>query len=99
MGRTKKIGIAGKFGARYGSTLRKRFRDIEEKMKKKHTCPSCFTSAVKRVFAGVWKCKKCGRTFAGGAYLPFTAVGKSITRTVRRIKEEAEEETVEVVEK
>jgi large subunit ribosomal protein L37Ae len=47
---------------------------------------------VNRVSAGVWKCKKCGRTFAGGAYLPITAVGKSIKRTVRRIEEEKKEE-------
>jgi len=30
---------------------------------------------VKRVSVGIWKCKKCGYTFAGGAYTPTTKLG------------------------
>ena len=40
-----------------------------------HKCPQCGFEAVKRKSVGVWVCKKCGFTFAGGAYIPFTKIG------------------------
>jgi len=30
---------------------------------------------VKRISVGVWKCRKCGFTFTGGAYTPTTKLG------------------------
>lgn len=89
--RTKKVGITGRFGPRYGSTVRKRVRKIEERMKQKHQCPQCRTKAVKRVAIGIWKCKKCDFTFSGGAYLPETAEGKKISRVTRRISDQTSE--------
>ena len=68
MARTKKIGTAGRFGARYGTRIRERIADIERV--KKHTCPSCFKQTIKRESAGIWFCKKCGLKFAGKAYRP-----------------------------
>ncbi len=70
MGRTKKVGIAGRFGARYGVTLRRRWQDVMEERVKKHQCPNCQHYAVKRISTGIWQCTKCGLTFAGGAYSP-----------------------------
>ncbi|MEX2701893.1 MAG: 50S ribosomal protein L37ae [Candidatus Baldrarchaeia archaeon] len=84
MGRTKKVGITGRFGARYGSTIRKRVREIEEKMKRPHKCPKCGTKAVKRISVGIWQCRKCNYTFTGGAYIPVTGVGKAVARAAQR---------------
>ncbi len=75
--RTKKVGIAGKFGPRYGVKLRRRVSKLEQHQKQKHTCPECHYKAVKRVSTAIWCCRHCGYTFAGGAYLPTTAVGES----------------------
>ena len=86
MGRTKKVGITGRFGARYGSTIRKRVREIEEKMIGPHKCPSCASLKVKRVSVGIWRCSKCGYTFAGGAWIPITNVGKTVLRVTKSIR-------------
>ncbi|MCS7105151.1 MAG: 50S ribosomal protein L37ae [Thermofilaceae archaeon] len=80
MGRTKVVGSAGRFGARYGSTLRHKVATIEAKMKSAHRCPRCFTRGrVKRISVGIWTCRKCGYTFAGGAWIPRTELGKTFT--------------------
>ena len=86
MGRTKKVGITGRFGARYGSTIRKRVRRVEEKQKINHKCPSCASLKVKRESVSLWECKFCGHKFAGGAYIPDTPVGVSASRTANRLK-------------
>ena len=70
MARTKKVGSTGRFGTRYGRTVRQKVQDIEKKQKKKHKCPFCNKTAVKRVFAGVYECKACKVKFAGKAYFP-----------------------------
>jgi len=76
---TKIVGPAGKFGARYGSTLRKKVALIERKMRAKHRCPRCDTlGSLRRVSVGIWMCKKCGYTFAGGAYTPRTEMGRAL---------------------
>lgn len=72
------MGSAGRFGARYGSTLRQKVAMIEAKMRGPHRCPRCFTrGTVRRVSVGIWRCKKCGYTFAGGAWTPRTELGKT----------------------
>lgn len=72
---TKSVGITGRYGARYGSTLRKRVKAVLEKRYADHTCPFCGSvGTVKRVSTGVWKCVKCGKIWAGGAYVPRTEV-------------------------
>ncbi|MFX1343279.1 MAG: 50S ribosomal protein L37ae [Promethearchaeota archaeon] len=82
MGRTKKAGRAGRFGARYGVTLRQRVAKIEANMKILHKCPSCQTKAVRRLSTGIWACRKCGHTYTGGAYVPATDAQK-ILRSFR----------------
>ena len=62
-------------GSRYGATVRKRYIKVVTEMKKSHSCPQCGFSRVKRVSVGVWRCRKCGFTFAGGAYTPTTKLG------------------------
>ncbi|MEM1622974.1 MAG: 50S ribosomal protein L37ae [Sulfolobales archaeon] len=79
MGKTKVVGIAGRFGARYGSSLRKKWREVMERRYSEYVCPLCGTKTLfKRLSVGLWKCPKCRRTFAGGAYQPYTEIGRVI---------------------
>jgi large subunit ribosomal protein L37Ae len=83
MARTKKVGITGRFGARYGRKAKRSVKIIEENMKQKHVCPQCDRPGVKRVAAGIWKCSKCGTVFTGGAYTPETPMAKAAKRNVK----------------
>lgn len=75
MGRTKVVGPVGKYGARYGVSVRKKVREILLKMYADHECPFCGTKgSVERVSVGIWKCRKCGNIWAGGAYTPSSEV-------------------------
>jgi large subunit ribosomal protein L37Ae len=67
---TKKVGSAGRFGARYGRKVRHRVSAIEKKQKKWHKCPYCGKERVKRIFIGIWGCRACGAKFTGKAYVP-----------------------------
>jgi large subunit ribosomal protein L37Ae len=75
MPKTKKVGPTRGLGTRYGATVRKRYVKIITELKKPHRCPNCGFVRVKRESVGVWKCRKCDFTFAGGAYTPFTKLG------------------------
>ncbi len=87
MGRTRKVGIAGRYGSRYGYTLRKRVREVLEKRYADHKCPFCGVKGkIKRVSVGIWICKKCGTKFAGGAYIPVTSTGKYSESLTGRLK-------------
>ncbi len=92
MGKTKKVGIAGRFGPRYGSRLRKQWRDITSKQKGINKCPKCNTKLPNmREFAGLWHCKKCGATWTGGTWESATARGKESHRIAIRMAREASE--------
>ncbi len=81
--KTKKVGPTQGFGPRYGSTVRKRYIRVVAGLKKPHRCPQCGLVRVKRESVGVWKCKKCGYTFAGGAYIPVTKLGVVAKRAAK----------------
>ena len=51
--RTKKVGITGKFGTRYGATLRKLVKRIELIQRGRFECPHCGKAGVKRTAAGM----------------------------------------------
>ena len=70
MGKKKKVGSAGRFGARYGKRIRDLIAGVEKIQRQKHMCPRCSMPYVRRVAAGIWICKKCGAKFAGRAYKP-----------------------------
>lgn len=84
--RTKKVGSAGRFQARYGVRARTRIRDVEIQQRAKHICPSCGQKTVKRISTGIWGCKKCGNTFAGGAYIPKTEGGQNLEKILKAHK-------------
>lgn len=78
MARKKVVGIAGRFGPRYGSSLRKRWKEVMGKRYSEYECPRCRKKSVlRRIAVGIWQCPKCGYTWAGGAYTPTTEVGKT----------------------
>ena len=64
----RKTGSAGRFGVRYGKTIREKVAKIEKKQRKKQICPYCKKQAVKRISMGIFKCKKCEIKFTGKAY-------------------------------
>lgn len=77
--RKKVVGIAGRFGARYGASIRKRWKAVMERRYSVYVCPYCGkTSVLERIAVGIWRCPKCGAVWAGGAYTPTTEVGASI---------------------
>lgn len=67
----KKVGTAGRFGARYGKSIRQKVSDIEKRAKGKYECPKCHKIKVKRLSAGIWCCKSCDTKFGGKAYSPW----------------------------
>ncbi len=92
MPRTKKVKSTGRFGTRYGSTIRKRVRRVEERSKATYKCPSCLKMALKREGLGIWKCTVCGDKRTGGAWDPITSAGKTMQRRVTRIAENLQEQ-------
>ena len=85
MKRTKKVGSTGRYGARYGTLVRKKILRIEKVTKAKVPCPRCRTKKIFRVSAGIWKCRKCELKFAGGAYRTETASGRASKRITIRL--------------
>jgi large subunit ribosomal protein L37Ae len=66
--RTKKVKSSGRFGARYGSTVRARVVQIEVKQRKKQKCPYCKKLKAKRLSKGIWKCSMCNKKFASDVF-------------------------------
>ncbi|KAF3448210.1 hypothetical protein FNV43_RR08923 [Rhamnella rubrinervis] len=88
--RTKKAGIVGKYGTRYGASLRKQIKKMEVSQHSKYFCEFCGKFAVKRKAVGIWGCKDCGKVKAGGAYTLNTASAVTVRSTIRRLREQTE---------
>jgi len=82
----RKTRSAGRFGVRYGRRTRKMVADMEDRTRGPHRCPSCGQTAVRRQGTGIWVCRKCGYAFAGGAYVPSTPLGRSVSRAVEKAR-------------
>ncbi|KAK4452280.1 60S ribosomal protein L43 [Podospora aff. communis PSN243] len=81
------VGIAGKYGVRYGASLRKQMRRLETPQHARYTCTFCCKTSVKRVATGIWKCNRCNKTMTGGAYLLSTPTATAVRATIRRLRE------------
>lgn len=66
--KSKKSRAAGRFGARYGRSVKAKLANVEDKQRKKQKCPYCGKIGVKRVSKGIWHCPKCDKKFASDTY-------------------------------
>ncbi|CAI8016409.1 60S ribosomal protein L37a [Geodia barretti] len=85
--RTKKVGVVGKYGTRYGSSLRKMVKKIEISQHGKYICYFCGKNSMKRKCVGIWHCNKCQKVIAGGAWVPSTTAAATIRSAIRRLRE------------
>jgi len=85
--RTKKVGVVGKYGTRYGASLRKQIRKMEVSQHAKYTCQFCGKDTVRRQAVGIWNCRGCGKVLAGGAWVMSTTAAATARSTVRRLRE------------
>ncbi len=53
----------------------------------KYTCTFCGKDSVKRTAVGIWNCKGCHKTMAGGAYTLGTTAAATVRSTIRRLRE------------
>ncbi|MBD3388442.1 MAG: 50S ribosomal protein L37ae [Candidatus Altiarchaeales archaeon] len=67
---TKKVGSLGRYGTRVGRKIRNEAAKIEVESRKSSGCPSCSRGKLKRVSAGIWRCRTCKHTFTGGTHIP-----------------------------
>uniref|UniRef100_A0A1W7R9R5 60S ribosomal protein L37a n=1 Tax=Hadrurus spadix TaxID=141984 RepID=A0A1W7R9R5_9SCOR len=89
--RTKKVGVVGKYGTRYGASLRKMVKKIEITQHAKYTCTFCGKETMRRICVGIWKCRACQKTVAGGAYVYSTTAAATVRSAVRRLREMKEQ--------
>jgi large subunit ribosomal protein L37Ae len=83
---TQKLGITGKYGTRYGATLRKRMKSIEESQHRKYVCQACGKLSVKRTCVGIWKCRSCKQKFAGAAYSTVSVAGQTFNALIKTLE-------------
>ncbi|KAE8038424.1 hypothetical protein FH972_010935 [Carpinus fangiana] len=92
--RTKKAGIVGKYGTRYGASLRKQIKRMEVSQHSKYFCKFCGKEMcqfqLKRKAVGIWGCKDYGKVKASGAYTLNTASVVTVRSTIRRLREQTE---------
>ena len=89
--RTKKVGITGKYGTRYGSTLRKLVKKIEISQHSSYRCAFCGKDSIKRKCVGIWECRSCRKVIAGGAYTLSTASAITVRSTIGRLRKVQQE--------
>ncbi|CAH8826752.1 unnamed protein product [Trichobilharzia szidati] len=85
--RTKKVGIVGKYGVRYGASLRKTIKKLEVSQHSKYNCHFCGKDSLKRKAVGIWECKACKKVLAGGAYVCSTTAAATIRAAIRRLRD------------
>merc|ERR1712242_406 len=88
--RTKKVGIVGKYGTRYGASLRKIVKKMEVSQHKRYQSPFCGANTLKRTAVGIWQCSRTGKKVAGGAWEPHTQNYAVVAMGIRRLRENVE---------
>mmetsp|Transcript_11285 Transcript_11285/g.31956 ORF Transcript_11285/g.31956 Transcript_11285/m.31956 type:complete len:95 (+) Transcript_11285:96-380(+) len=89
---TKKVGITGKYGTRYGASLRKIVKRYEILQRTRYACPFCGKEGVRRVAGGIWKCSPCGKVMAGGCWMLATGPATTARTTINRLKKGKDDE-------
>ena len=84
--RTKKVSIVGKFGTRYGASLRKVVKKFEITQRAKYVSPFSGKECVRRIAVGIWKCKSTNRKIAGGAWSLSTAAAITAKTNIHRLR-------------
>lgn len=77
----------GKYGTRYGASLRKQIKKMEITQHAKYTCSFCGRDAVKRKSVGIWECRGCKKVVAGGAWVLGTTTAATVRSTIRRLRD------------
>ncbi|XP_057621836.1 60S ribosomal protein L37a-like [Chionomys nivalis] len=85
--RIKKVRIVGKYGTRYGASLRKMVKKFEISQHAKYTCSFCGKTKIKRRAVGIWRCGSCRKTVAGGAWTYNTTAAVTVKSAFRRLGE------------
>ncbi|XP_027693305.1 60S ribosomal protein L37a-like [Vombatus ursinus] len=85
---TKKVGIVGKYGTRYGASFRNMVKKIEISRHTKYTCSFCGEIKMKRQAVGIWHCGYCMKTVAGGAWTTSAVTVKSAIRRLKELKDQ-----------
>mmetsp|Transcript_53128 Transcript_53128/g.134197 ORF Transcript_53128/g.134197 Transcript_53128/m.134197 type:complete len:99 (+) Transcript_53128:73-369(+) len=85
---TKKVGITGKYGTRYGASLRKIVKKYEIQQRARYACTFCGKESVRRLAGGIWQCqsKTCRKTMAGGCWTLTTGAAATARATINRLK-------------
>ncbi|XP_027706017.1 60S ribosomal protein L37a-like [Vombatus ursinus] len=83
---TKKVRIVGKYGTRYGASLRKMVKKIEISQHAKYTCSFRGKTKMKGWTVGIWNCGSCMKTVAGGAWSYNTSSAVTVKSAIRRLK-------------
>jgi large subunit ribosomal protein L37Ae len=65
-------------------------KKIEISQHSKYDCPFCGKNTVKRKAVGIWDCRACKKSMAGGAYVLSTAAAADVRTTLTRVKRNAQ---------
>ncbi|ERE64217.1 ubiquitin carboxyl-terminal hydrolase 22-A-like protein [Cricetulus griseus] len=84
---TKKVGMVGKYGTRYGASLRKMVKKIEISQHAKYTCSFCGKTKMNRQAVGIWHCGSFMKTVTGGAWTYNITSTITVKSAIRRLKE------------
>ena len=84
------MGITGKFGTRYGASIRKVLRKIEVSQHSKFVSPFSGKLSMKREVVGIWKCTHTKKKYAGGAYMLTTPAATTVRTAINRLRKAQE---------